>query len=129
MHLLHRPASFDVILTENLFGDILTDEASCWPARWACCLCFHRRWQGRSVRTDPRLGSRHAGKGIANYATLLSVALALRHSLGLKTRRVVEAAVSQALDAGVLTQDLTAEGAVSTSQAGDYVAAKVRDAG
>ena len=60
-------------------------------------------------------------------ATLLSVALLLRHSLGRETEAsAVESAVAQALDAGVLTRDLVAEGAVSTSQAGEYVAAQVR---
>jgi len=37
MHLIRRPKDFDVVVTENMFGDILTDEASGWPARWACC--------------------------------------------------------------------------------------------
>ena len=70
-----------------------------------------------------------AGKGIANpYATLLSVALLLRHSLGLDAEaRAVASAVSQALDAGVLTRDLVAEGAVSTSEAGAWVATRVRE--
>ncbi|MFA7487928.1 MAG: 3-isopropylmalate dehydrogenase [Lysobacteraceae bacterium] len=132
MHLLHRPASFDVILTENLFGDILTDEASVLAGSMGL-LPSASIGDGKAGLYEPIHGSAPdiAGKGIANpYATLLSVALALRHSLGLEDEaRVVEAAVSQALDAGVLTRDLTAEGAVSTSQAGDYVAAKVRDAG
>ncbi|MFA5591479.1 MAG: 3-isopropylmalate dehydrogenase [Lysobacteraceae bacterium] len=132
MYLLHRPASFDVILTENLFGDILTDEASVLAGSMGL-LPSASIGDGKAGLYEPIHGSAPdiAGKGIANpYATLLSVALALRHSLGLEDEaRVVEAAVSQALDAGVLTHDLTAEGAVSTSQAGDYVAAKVRDAG
>ncbi len=37
MHLIAKPRAYDVIVTENMFGDILTDEARCWPARWACC--------------------------------------------------------------------------------------------
>ncbi len=131
MHLLHRPASFDVILTENLFGDILTDEASVLAGSMGL-LPSASIGDGRAGLYEPIHGSAPdiAGQGIANpYATLLSVALLLRHSLGLDAEaRAVESAVSQALDAGVLTRDLTAEGAVSTSQAGEYVAARVREA-
>lgn len=131
MHLLHRPASFDVILTENLFGDILTDEASVLAGSMGL-LPSASIGDGRAGLYEPIHGSAPdiAGQGIANpYATLLSVALLLRHSLGLDAEaRAVESAVSQALDAGVLTRDLTAQGAVSTSQAGEYVAARVREA-
>lgn len=131
MHLLHRPASFDVILTENLFGDILTDEASVLAGSMGL-LPSASIGDGSSGLYEPIHGSAPdiAGKGIANpYATLLSVALLLRHSFGLEDEaRAVEEAVSQALDAGVLTRDLVSEGAVSTSQAGEYVAARVREA-
>ena len=131
MHLLHRPASFDVILTENLFGDILTDEASVLAGSMGL-LPSASIGDGKAGLYEPIHGSAPdiAGQGIANpYATLLSVALLLRHSLGLDAEaRAVESAVSQALDAGVLTRDLIAEGAVSTSQAGEYVAARVREA-
>ena len=130
MHLLHRPASFDVILTENLFGDILTDEASVLAGSMGL-LPSASIGDGTSGLYEPIHGSAPdiAGQGIANpYATLLSVALLLRHSLGLEAEaRAVENAVSNALDAGVLTRDLVAEGAVSTSQAGEYVAARVRE--
>ena len=130
MHLLHRPASFDVILTENLFGDILTDEASELAGSMGL-LPSASIGDGTSGLYEPIHGSAPdiAGQGIANpYATLLSVALLLRHSLGLEAEaRAVENAVSNALDAGVLTRDLVAEGAVSTSQAGEYVAARVRE--
>ena len=131
MHQLHRPASFDVILTENLFGDILTDEASVLAGSMGL-LPSASIGDGTAGLYEPIHGSAPdiAGQGIANpYATLLSVALLLRHSLGLDAEaRAVESAVSQALDAGVLTRDLVAEGAVSTAQAGEYVAAKVREA-
>ncbi len=130
MHPLHRPSSFDVILTENLFGDILTDEASVLAGSMGL-LPSASIGDGKAGLYEPIHGSAPdiAGQGIANpYATLLSVALLLRHSLGLDAEaRAVESAVSQALDAGVLTRDLTAEGAVSTSQAGEYVAARVRE--
>ena len=130
MHLLHRPSSFDVILTENLFGDILTDEASVLAGSMGL-LPSASIGDGKAGLYEPIHGSAPdiAGQGIANpYATLLSVALLLRHSLGLEAEAVaVENAVTAALDAGVLTRDLTAQGAVSTSQAGEYVAARVRE--
>lgn len=132
MHLLHRPSSFDVILTENLFGDILTDEASVLAGSMGL-LPSASIGDGKAGLYEPIHGSAPdiAGQGIANpYATLLSVALLLRHSLGLEAEAVaVESAVKAALDAGVLTRDLTAQDAVSTSQAGEYVATRVREAG
>ena len=131
MHLLHRPADFDVILTENLFGDILTDEASVLAGSMGL-LPSASIGDGKAGLYEPIHGSAPdiAGQGIANpYATLLSVALLLRHSLGLETEATtVENAVKAALDAGVLTRDLTAQDAVSTSQAGEYVAKQVREA-
>lgn len=129
MHLLHRPAAFDVILTENLFGDILTDEASVLAGSMGL-LPSASIGDGNSGLYEPIHGSAPdiAGKGIANpYGTLLSVALLLRHSLGLEAEAVaVESAVSAALDAGVLTRDLVAQGAVSTAEAGAWVAQRVR---
>ncbi len=131
MHLLHRPAAFDVILTENLFGDILTDEASVLAGSMGL-LPSASVGDGTSGLYEPIHGSAPdiAGQGIANpYATLLSVALLLRHSLGLETEAAaVEAAVEAALDAGILTADLASEGAASTAAAGAWVADRVRDA-
>jgi 3-isopropylmalate dehydrogenase len=124
MYLLTRPSSFDVVLTENLFGDILTDEASVLAGSMGL-LPSASLGEGRKGLYEPIHGSAPdiAGKGIANpYATLLSVALLLRHSLGLEEESAaVEAAVSQALDDGVLTRDLKSRGAVSTTEAGDAV--------
>jgi 3-isopropylmalate dehydrogenase len=124
MHLLTRPRAFDVILTENLFGDILTDEASVLAGSMGL-LPSASLGEGRRGLFEPIHGSAPdiAGRGIANpYATLLSVALLLRHSLGLAVEaRAVEAAVAQALDDGVLTGDLKRRGAVSTRQAADAV--------
>lgn len=129
MHLLHRPASFDVVLTENLFGDILTDEASVLAGSMGL-LPSASIGDGKAGLYEPIHGSAPdiAGQGIANpYATLLSVALLLRHSLGLEAEaRAVERAVAAALDAGVLPRDLDAANGVSTAQAGKYVATQVR---
>ncbi len=129
MHLLHRPAQYDVILTENLFGDILTDEASVLAGSMGL-LPSASIGDGKAGLYEPIHGSAPdiAGKGIANpYATLLSVALLLRHSLGLEAEaNAVENAVETALDEGVLTADLAESGAVSTAQAGEFVAGRLR---
>jgi 3-isopropylmalate dehydrogenase len=125
MHLLTRPAHYDVILTENLFGDILTDEASVLAGSMGL-LPSASVGDGRRGLYEPIHGSAPdiAGRGIANpYAAILSVALLLRHSLGMEREAtVVEAAVSAALDAGVLTRDLRPRGAVDTRTAGRHVA-------
>jgi len=128
MHLLTKPASFDVILTENLFGDILTDEAAVLAGSMGL-LPSASLGDGRVGLYEPIHGSAPdiAGRGIANpYATLLSVAMLLRHSLGLEVEAAaVEQAVTAALDDGVLTRDLRARGAVSTRAAGDAVLARL----
>jgi 3-isopropylmalate dehydrogenase len=124
MHLLTRPAHYDVILTENLFGDILTDEASVLAGSMGL-LPSASLGAGKVGLYEPIHGSAPdiAGQGIANpYATLLSVALLLRHSLSLEVEASrIEKAVSQALDDGVLTADLSRKHAVSTSEAGEAV--------
>jgi 3-isopropylmalate dehydrogenase len=128
MHLLTRPSSFDVILTENLFGDILTDEAAVLAGSMGL-LPSASVGDGTKGLYEPIHGSAPdiAGRGIANpFATLLSAALLLRHSLGLEDEaRAVERAVAQALDDGVLTRDLRRRGAVSTREAGDAVLARL----
>jgi 3-isopropylmalate dehydrogenase len=123
MHLLAKPREYDVIVTENMFGDILTDEASMLAGSLGL-LPSASLGEGRvgpstsaspTLRTglyEPIHGSAPdiAGKGIANpYATILSAALLLRHSLGLEAEaQCIERAVSGALDAGHLTADLAA---------------------
>jgi 3-isopropylmalate dehydrogenase len=128
MHLIQRPASFDVLLTENMFGDILSDEASVLSGSMGL-LPSASLGEGRRGLYEPIHGSAPtiAGQGIANpYATILSLALLLRHSLGLEQEaRAVEQAVSQALDRGVFTADLVATGrpSVGTREAGSAVIA------
>jgi 3-isopropylmalate dehydrogenase len=130
MHLLTRPSAYDVILTENLFGDILTDEAAVLAGSMGL-LPSASLGEGRRGLYEPIHGSAPdiAGRGIANpYATILSVALLLRHSLGLESEAErVERAVGDALDARVLTRDLTRRGAVGTAGAGEWVARRVRE--
>jgi 3-isopropylmalate dehydrogenase len=125
MHLIRRPADFDVIVTENMFGDILTDEASMLAGSMGL-LPSASLGEGKKGLYEPIHGSAPdiAGKGIANpYATILSVAMMLRHSFGLETEaRAVEAAVSAAVDRGVLTADIAPKGAaVDTRTAGKAV--------
>ena len=121
MHLIAKPRAYDVIVTENMFGDILTDEASMLAGSLGLLPSASLGGQGKVGIYEPIHGSAPdiAGKGIANpYATVLSAALLLRHSLGLDAEAAhIEAAVSAVLDAGVLTADLTRDGAVSTTQA------------
>src|SRR5690606_38596339 len=138
MHLLARPREYDVIVTENMFGDILTDEAS-RLAGWRGLLPSASRGEGTngpngSAQPEHRIGLYEpihgsapdiAGKGVANpYAAILSAAMLLRHSLGLDAEaQCVELAVSRALDAGQLTADLAGPGqrAIGTRAAADAV--------
>ncbi len=119
MHLLRRPADFDVVITENMFGDILTDEASMLPGSLGLCPSASLG-AGTSGIYEPIHGSAPdiAGQGIANpYATILSAALLLRYSLGLETEaKTLEAAVVSALTAGVRTADLKPRGPAATTQ-------------
>ncbi len=129
MHLIRKPASFDVILTENMFGDILTDEASMLAGSLGL-LPSASLGGGKLGLYEPIHGSAPdiAGKGIANpYGAILSVAMLLRHSLDLpKEAAAVENAVQQAIAEGVRTADIATGGAVSsTVQAGDAVLAKI----
>ncbi len=129
MHLIRKPSSFDVIVTENMFGDILTDEASMLAGSLGL-LPSASLGAGKLGLYEPIHGSAPdiAGKGIANpFGTILSVAMLLRHSLELEGEaQVVEKAVSEALRNGVRTADIAAPGAaVTTRQAGDAVVSKI----
>jgi 3-isopropylmalate dehydrogenase len=129
MHLLRRPADFDVVITENMFGDILTDEASMLPGSLGLCPSASLG-QSRSGLYEPIHGSAPdiAGRGIANpYATILSAAMLLRHSLGLSAEATtLESAVTAVLAAGVRTADLKPSGAAaSTREAGQAVLARL----
>jgi 3-isopropylmalate dehydrogenase len=129
MHLIRRPADFDVIVTENMFGDILTDEASMLAGSLGLSPSASLG-DGTRGLYEPIHGSAPdiAGKGIANpIGTILSVALLLRHSLGLEAEaQAVERAVSSALHAGLRTADIAAGGAaLPTQQAGEQIAALI----
>ncbi len=127
MHLLRKPSDFDVIVTENMFGDILTDEASMLAGSMGLLPSASLGSNGRGGLFEPIHGSAPdiAGRGIANpYAAILSAALLLRHSLKLATEAAtLEAAVNGAIEAGVLPADLAAPGkpAATTRAAAEAV--------
>ena len=137
MNLIQRPSHFDVIVTENTFGDILTDEAAVLVASMGLlpsaslaqvpvpgikALGFYEPIHGSA----PDI----AGKGIANpIAAILSVALMLRYSLGLPEEAMkVEDAVDQTLRAGHRTADIVTPGTrkVGTAEMGDAVLQHIR---
>ena len=128
MHLIRRPRDYDVLLTENMFGDILTDEGAMLASSLGL-LPSASIGDGRRGLYEPIHGSAPdiAGKGIANpIGTILSVALLLRHSLGLETEaRAVEAAVSRAIEDGARTADFVEKGrqALSTRAMGEAILA------
>jgi 3-isopropylmalate dehydrogenase len=121
MRLITHAPSFDVIVTENMFGDILTDEAAVLAGSLGV-LPSASLGEGKLGLYEPIHGSAPdiAGKGIANpTGTILSAALLLRHSLGLEAEaRAIEAAVSAALEAGCHTADLGARQPLTTAQMG-----------
>jgi 3-isopropylmalate dehydrogenase len=114
MHLLSRPADFDVMVTENMFGDILTDEASMLAGSMGL-LPSASLGDGGPGLYEPIHGSAPdiAGQGVANpCGTILSAAMLLRHSVGDETAaRAVEAAVAGAIRSGARTRDIAAPGA------------------
>ena len=109
MRLVANPAGFDVIVTENMFGDILTDEAAVLTGSMGMLPSASLGGSGPGLY-EPIHGSAPdiAGKGVANpVGTILSAALLLRHSLGLEAEaRAVEDAVERAITEGMLTRDL-----------------------
>ncbi|MGH8117344.1 MAG: 3-isopropylmalate dehydrogenase [Rhodanobacteraceae bacterium] len=126
MLLLLRPASYDVVVTGNLFGDILTDEAAALAGSLGL-LPSASLGKGRRGVYEPIHGSAPdiAGKGVANPAgAILSAALLLRHSLGLETEAAaIETAVAEVWRSGLRTRDLG--GTAGTSEIRDAVLAQL----
>jgi 3-isopropylmalate dehydrogenase len=122
MQLVKNPGQFDVIVTGNLFGDILSDQASMCVGSIGL-LASASLAEGSFGLYEPIHGSAPdiAGKGLANpMATILSAAMLLRHSLGLEAEAVrIEAAVAGALAAGIKGGDLG--GSAGTREIGDAV--------
>ncbi len=109
MHLLSRPADFDVIVTENMFGDILTDEASMLAGSLGM-LPSASLGSGTRGLYEPIHGSAPdiAGRDVANpCGTLASAAMLLRHSLGLdEEAEAIEQAINAVIDEGLRTADI-----------------------
>ncbi|MBT8211513.1 MAG: 3-isopropylmalate dehydrogenase [Acidimicrobiia bacterium] len=127
MHLLSRPGDFDVVVTGNLFGDILTDEGSMLPGSLGL-LPSAALGDGGPGLYEPIHGSAPdiAGTDTANpLATILAAAMALRHSLGLEDEAAaIEAAVTGVLAAGHRTADIARGGpSIGTTAMGDAVVA------
>jgi len=129
MHLINRPADFDVIVTGNMFGDILTDEASMLPGSLGMLPSASLGSDGPGLY-EPIHGSAPdiAGKGIANpLATILAAAMLLRHSLGLESEAgAIETAVGEVLADGLRTADLARGGkSIGTEAMGDAVVQRI----
>jgi 3-isopropylmalate dehydrogenase len=136
MRLIQRPVEFDVIVTENTFGDILTDEASMLAGSMGMLPSASLAGipsEGSAIfgLYEPIHGSspKRAGLNMANpIATILSSALMLRYSLGFKKEaRAIEKAVNKTLNDGYRTYDIVSEGMkkVGTSVMGDLIANRV----
>lgn len=130
MQLVMNPRQFDVILTENMFGDILSDEASMITGSIGM-LSSASLGSGKLGLYEPSHGSAPdiAGMNIANpIATILSAAMLLRYSCDLdREADAVEQAVRQVLAEGYRTGDIMSEGCtkVGTTQMGDLIAARI----
>ena len=130
MQLVMNPGQFDVILTENMFGDILSDEASMITGSIGM-LSSSSLGKTKLGLYEPSHGSAPdiAGKNIANpIATILSAAMMLRYSFDLdKEADAIEAAVAKVLKEGYRTVDIMSEGMTqcSTTQMGDLIAERV----
>ena len=136
MQLLRNPKQFDVILADNLFGDILSDEAAMLTGSLGLLPSASLGAKDKNGRIrslyEPVHGSAPdiTGKNIANpIAAILSLAMALRYSLDLdKEADLLEAAVQKVLDGGLRTKDILSPGKkeVSTTDMGDAIIAKLK---
>jgi 3-isopropylmalate dehydrogenase len=135
MRIIQNPRYFDVLVTENTFGDIVTDEASMLAGSMGMLPSASLAGVPREGETtfglyEPIHGSapKHAGQNVANpIATILSAAMMLRYSLGLAAEaKVIEMAVEDSLNEGYRTYDIMAEGKalLGTREMGDLIAGK-----
>ena len=128
MHLLSRPGDFDVVLADNLFGDILTDEASMLTGSIGMIPSASLGNDNFGVY-EPIHGSAPdiQGKELANpCGIILSVSMLLRYSLGLQEEAsAIDKAVESVLDDGIFTVDLSKDNFVSTVDMGNAVASKI----
>jgi 3-isopropylmalate dehydrogenase len=136
MQLLRNPKQFDVIVTDNLFGDILSDEAAMLTGSLGLLpsASLGAKDKNGKIRSmyEPVHGSAPdiAGKNLANpIATILSLSMALRYSLDLdKEANLIDSAVHKVLDEGLRTTDIMSKGKreVSTSVMGDAIISKLK---
>jgi 3-isopropylmalate dehydrogenase len=130
MHLIRNPRRFDVIVTENLFGDILSDEASVLAGSMGM-LASASLGEGAFGLYEPVHGSAPdiAGRGVANpIGAILSAAMLCRDSLGwAREADAIEAAVDRVVADGFRTADIAGPGEpiVSTSRMGDAIAQRI----
>ena len=132
MKLVSGPKFFDVMVTENTFGDILTDEASCISGSMG--LLASASVGEHTSLFEPIHGSypQAAGKNIANpVAAILSAAMMFEYGFGLMEEgKAIRLAVSKSIDEGIVTEDLADGGkAYSTSEVGDWIASRIRKGG
>ena len=130
MQLVRDPSHFDVLLTENMFGDILSDEASQITGSIGMLPSASLRDDSFGMY-EPIHGSAPdiAGKNIANpIATILSCAMMLRYSFSLEDEaRCIEDAVAEALSDGIRTSDIAAGGDyIGTAECGDEIARRMQ---
>ncbi len=128
MQIVTRPAAFDVVVTENMFGDILTDEASVISGSLG--MLPSASIGSEHALFEPIHGSypQAAGKNIANpMATILSAAMMLEHLGLVEEGAAIRRAVDAALEAGIVTEDLAKKGgrAYRTSDIGDHISQQI----
>lgn len=126
MQMILNPAQFDVILTENMFGDIISDEGSVIGG--SIGLLASASIGGQYAMFEPIHGSfpQGTGKGIANpIATILSAAMMLDHFSLNEEAEAVRTAVDKALQNGVCTPEINADGQYTTSDVGDYISKSI----
>lgn len=128
MQIIRQPTYFDVVVTENMFGDILTDEASVISGSLG--MLPSASVGSKVALFEPIHGSypQATGKNIANpMATILSAAMLLEHVGLTEEGAAVRKAVDAALTAGVVTEDLAQKGekCYSTSEVGEYIASQI----
>lgn len=129
MQIIKKPSYFDVIVTENMFGDILSDAASVLPGSLG--LMPSASLGKKYALYEPIHGSapNHTGKNDINpIATIQSAAMLLRYSFQMeKEAQAIEDAVMQTLEAGIRTYDIAQEGeqSIGTKEMGDEIAARI----
>jgi 3-isopropylmalate dehydrogenase len=128
MKIIQNPKDFDVVLTENMFGDIITDEASVISGSLG--LLPSASLGTKSSLFEPIHGSypQAAGKGIANpLGAILSAAMLLEYAFDLKEEsQIIKDAVAKSLEAGFATEDIQKENPKNTKEVGDFVVEQIK---